>query len=250
MIPKIIHYCWISGDPFPEKIQMCYDSWKRILPDYEIVLWDYAKVHSLHSCWCEKAMECKKYAFVADYVRFFALFHYGGIYLDSDVEVLKPFDDLLHLGYFVGKEHSEDGLNWEAAIIGSEIHQQWIKVCLNYYRFRPFCDKFGTMRTLPLPRIMRERLEKYYHIVECNELSDWNGNKNEICRFPYDWFSPKSWQTFEVMPTANTYTIHHFSASWVGIESIAPHLSLCQRVLSKIRPYVVNIKTKLKLYKQ
>lgn len=97
MIPKVIHYCWISGDPFPEKIQKCVDSWKRVLPDYEVVLWDYAKIHALNVRWCEEAIACKKYAFAADYIRFYALYNYGGIYLDSDVEVLKPFDDLLEL---------------------------------------------------------------------------------------------------------------------------------------------------------
>ncbi|MGN0201364.1 MAG: glycosyltransferase family 32 protein [Candidatus Cryptobacteroides sp.] len=111
MIPKIIHFCWISGDEFPEQIRMCIDSWKRYLPDYEIVLWDYEKVQALNVRWCEEAIAARKYAFVADYVRFYALHNYGGIYLDSDVEVLKPFDDLLNLKYFVGKEQSIYG--WE-----------------------------------------------------------------------------------------------------------------------------------------
>ena len=120
MIPKVIHYCWISGDPFPEKIQKCYDSWKRVLPDYKIIVWDYAKAHAIGSKWVDQAIATKKYAFVADYIRFYALYNYGGIYLDSDVEVLKSFNDLLVLRYFIGKEKDSEG-GIEAAIINSKL---------------------------------------------------------------------------------------------------------------------------------
>ena len=96
MIPKIIHYCWLSGDAFPENIRTCFASWKQFLPDYEFRLWDTARfdVHSLP--WTKEAFEAKKYAFAADYIRLYALYQFGGIYLDSDVLLYKSFDDLLH----------------------------------------------------------------------------------------------------------------------------------------------------------
>lgn len=216
MIPKIIHYCWISGDSFPEKIQQCYDSWKRFLPDYEIVVWDYEKAHAIGSRWVDQAIRTKKYAFVADYIRFYALYHYGGIYLDSDVEVLKPFDNLLSLKYFIGKEKDSRG-GIEAAIIGAEKGLPWIKVCLDYYKHRRFVNIFGELQTIELPLIMRQNLSKRYVLLDCESLYDWKWRTDVVCLFPADWFSPKSWMTLEIVPTGNSYCIHHFSSSWKSV---------------------------------
>lgn len=99
MIPKKIHYCWLSNDAMPEKLQHCVESWKNNLPDYEIIKWDLKKFPLEKSIWVRQAYERKKYAFAADYIRLYALVTEGGIYLDSDVEVLKTFDDLLHLPF-------------------------------------------------------------------------------------------------------------------------------------------------------
>ena len=87
MIPKQIHLCWLSGDPYPAKIEKCLASWKKHLPDYEVVLWDTERFDLESVPWVKQAFEAKKYAFAADYIRFYALYNYGGIYLDSDVEV-------------------------------------------------------------------------------------------------------------------------------------------------------------------
>lgn len=233
MIPKIIHYCWISGDAFPEKIQMCYDSWKKVLPDYEIVVWDYEKVHALNVRWCEEAMACKKYAFVADYVRFYALYNYGGIYLDSDVEVLKSFDDLLNLMYFVGKENSGHG--WEAAILGAEKGMFWVKTCLDYYKDRAFINAFGEMQMHILPAVMNKRINECYQVKICDTIADWEWNEQLVCRFPVDWFSPKHYDTLELNVTKNTYSIHHFSASWKAIQPVSVKLTLSQKVLGVLK---------------
>ena len=114
MIPKVIHFCWLSGDKYPSKIRYCINSWKEKLPDYEIRLWDLSRFDIDSSVWCKEAFEMKKYAFAADYIRCYALYKEGGIYLDSDVELLRSFDDLLHLPYFIGEEQ---GGNIEPAII-------------------------------------------------------------------------------------------------------------------------------------
>lgn len=100
MIPKKIHYCWLSDDPMPEKLLKCVESWKKYLPDYELVKWDLKKFPLSKNPWVREAFENKKYAFAADYIRLYALATEGGIYLDSDVEVLKSFDDLLKYPYF------------------------------------------------------------------------------------------------------------------------------------------------------
>ena len=88
MIPKIIHYCWLSGDPYPELISKCIQSWKVYLPDYQFVLWDREKADAIDSKWLKEAIESKKYAFAADFIRIYALLKNGGIYLDADVEVV------------------------------------------------------------------------------------------------------------------------------------------------------------------
>ena len=102
MIPKIIHFCWLSDDPYPQEIQRCLDSWKEILPDYEIWKWDRKRFDINSVPWTKEAFESKKYAFAADYIRLYALYNYGGIYLDSDVLMYKSFNPLLNLPYFIG----------------------------------------------------------------------------------------------------------------------------------------------------
>lgn len=83
MIPKIIHYCWLSGDEVPENLKKCMDSWKKIIPDYEFVKWDFTKFDKSSSAWVSEAFDNRKYAFACDYIRLYAVYNYGGIYLDS-----------------------------------------------------------------------------------------------------------------------------------------------------------------------
>ena len=104
MIPKIIHLCWLSNENYPTKIKQCIKSWEKYLPEYKIMLWDTKRFNLEESIWVKQAFEKKKYAFAADYIRFYALYNYGGIYLDSDVEILKSFDNLLQYPYFMGAE--------------------------------------------------------------------------------------------------------------------------------------------------
>ncbi|MBQ4189828.1 MAG: glycosyl transferase, partial [Bacteroidales bacterium] len=136
MIPKIIHLCWLSGDPYPEKIQYCIDSWKKVLPDYEVMLWDTSRFDVNSIPWTKQAFEAKKYAFVADYIRLYAVYNYGGIYLDSDVEAIRPFDDLLDLPYFVGAEAGLGGI--ELAAFGAEKGLEWVEYAMHYYEGRNF----------------------------------------------------------------------------------------------------------------
>ena len=236
MIPKIIHYCWISGDPFPEKIQKCIDSWKKILPDYEIVVWDYDKVHKLNVQWCEEAIKVKKYAFVADYVRFYALYNYGGIYLDSDVEVLKSFDELLKLKYFIGQENS--CYEWEAAIIGAEKGTEWIGKCLEYYKNRHFINIFGELQTHVLPYIINTIVRKNYEVKCINSIEEWTAEKDVVCRFPLDWFSPTAHSTMNINCTHNTYCIHHFTKSWQGVSCGPLPLTWYQKFLNILKNYI------------
>lgn len=212
MIPKVIHYCWLSGEKYPDKIRRCMDSWKRVLPDYEFRLWDRQKFDIESSIWVKEAVVHRKYAFAADYIRLYALYHFGGIYLDSDVKVLKGFDDLLELPYFVGKENSKHAI--EAAVIGAEKGCKWIAQCLSYYENRHFVNPNRSLFTNVLPEVMANILAARYRFQDIQSVGEFIYDEQVICRFPVDYFSPKSYVTKKIKITKNTRTIHHFAGTW------------------------------------
>lgn len=218
MIPKVIHYCWLSGDPFPESIQKCIDSWKKVIPDYEFVLWDLNRFHLEDSLWVKQAFEAKKYAFAADYIRLHALYNYGGIYLDSDVEVLKPFDDLLQLPYFIGRENTPDGI--EAATMGCEKGMPLMGRMLERYKDRAFIKPDGSYDVETMPLVFRDCIRNNYKVHDLKSIADFKDGEGIINLFPVDFFSPKTWNKKEIMVTSNTYSIHHFAASWYSGEDV------------------------------
>ncbi|GAA4114417.1 glycosyltransferase [Aquimarina addita] len=230
MIPKKIHYCWLSGDPFPELIAKCVDTWKEQLPDYEFILWDTNKFPLSSNKWVRESFETKKYAFAADYIRLYAVFEQGGIYLDTDIEVLKSFDELMHLPYFIGSEG--DGVI-EAGVFGAEKGAMWLADCLSHYENRSFIKDDGSYDTMTLPRIMMEQIQKEYSIKEMknpkiSELS-YDIANTELQMFPKDFFCAKNHGTGMVEKTENTFCIHHFAMSW----------------LPKKRTFLPNVKRKL-----
>lgn len=212
MIPKVLHLCWISGDEYPPLVERCLLSWKEVLPDYEIIVWDAARINSIDSPWITDAISAKMYAFAADYVRLYALYNYGGIYLDSDVEVLKCFDPLLENRSFIGLETS---LDVEAAVIGSVPGVAWLKSCLEYYADRRFSIGQERFDTKPLPLIIQEILCSEYGVKigaldephNCSELS--------LIVYPPSYFSPKNRFTGALNITRDTYCIHHLEGKWV-----------------------------------
>ncbi|MEP5341489.1 MAG: glycosyltransferase [Algibacter sp.] len=219
MIPKIIHYCWLSGDDFPPIIKKCIDTWKEKLSDYEFVLWDTNKFKLESNIWVQQAFETKKYAFAADYIRLYAVYNYGGIYLDTDVEVVKSFNDLLDRPYIAGAE----GLGIiEAGIFGAEKNTPWIKQCLDYYDGKFFINKDGTFNTLTLPRIMMAQISKIKTFKEIHpdnlKVSLQIKDKQTLYMFTKDFFCAKNHGTGVIEKTENTYSIHHFAMSWIAKE--------------------------------
>lgn len=214
MIPKIIHLCWMSGDPFPQKIQKCIDSWKKLLPDYEIWLWDPKRFDMSSSIWVKEAFEKKKYAFCADYIRMHALYHYGGIYLDSDVEVIRSFNDLLNLPYFLGFESKQ---YFEAAVIGTEKGNPFIGEILHYYKERHFIRKDGSLDLKIMPEIMMNISNNKWKRKLINSTAEFDHNPTIINVFPFDWFSPidSTGKRYVLRMSQNTYCIHHFASAWV-----------------------------------
>lgn len=216
-IPKIIHYCWLSKEPYPKLIQRCMQSWKEKLPDYELMLWDSNRFNVNSVPWVKQACEAQKWAFAADYIRLYALYNYGGIYLDSDVEVLKPFDDLLGQQYFFGREHTPDLIenqhSIEAATMGAEKGAPFLKNVMSFYENHNFINDNGSLNTTTLPTILAQKLD--------NE---------EISVLPMEYFSPKNTRTLELQITKNTYSIHHFNGSWHSLaqqKHVALRTKLC-----------------------
>ena len=230
MIPKIIHYCWLSGDEFPPLIQKCIDTWKEQLPDYEFILWDTNKFKLENNIWVKQAFESKKYAFAADYIRLYAVYNYGGIYLDTDIEVLQSFNNLLERPYIAGAE----GLGIiEAGVFGAEKNSTWVKQCLDYYDGKSFINTNGTYNTLTLPRIMMAQISKDRTIKEIQpdnlDTKVQTNDDDTLYMFPKDFFCAKNHGTGVIEKTANTYSIHHFAMS---------------RISNK-RTFMPNIKRKL-----
>lgn len=213
MIPKIIHYCWLSNEPFPNNIKVCIDSWNKNLLDYEFVLWDFNRFPRGSSRWVDQAFERGKFAFAADYIRLYALYNEGGIYLDSDVEVLKSYNDLLYLPYFIGQEKTPSGI--EAATMGFEKGSSFIKGILDWYENRDFVNEQGVEEILPLPfRIRKYIASKYdYHVISSKE--EFIRSPQIINVFTPDFFSPQRYDTKEIELTKNTFSIHRFAGSWV-----------------------------------
>ena len=212
MIPKIIHLCWLSGDTYPKLINKCIESWKKILPDYQVMLWDTQRF-DIDSCqWVRQAFENQKYAFAADYIRLYALYHYGGIYMDADVEMLKSFDDLLQNKSFLGYETGGD---LEPAIMGAIKGVEWMSKCLVYYENRSFIKDNGVFDTRPLPMVVGEVLRSYKDFPQSEVVMPTQIINGDLKLYPSYYFSPKNIHTKKVEFNKNTYSIHHFDGQWV-----------------------------------
>lgn len=197
MIPKIIHYCWLSKDPYPDDLKRCMDTWKEKLPDYEFILWNFDKFDKSSSQWVSQAFDNKKYAFAADYIRLYAVYNYGGIYMDMDIEVLKPFDDLLASDLMLAYEN-EERTGIEAGCFGAEKGNCVIGECLDYYTDRSFIKEDGGFDTLPLPKIMMQFVSRHADLKIGDRFS----------------FTCKSYKTGIVTTKPESYAIHHFAGSW------------------------------------
>lgn len=209
MIPKIIHYCWLSGDPIPKNLQKWMDSWRKTLPDYKFILWDKSRFDINSVPWVKEAYEAKKYAFAADYIRQYAVYTMGGIYMDMDVEVVRPFGELLERPYLLGSETGE----WmEAGVFGAEKGCRLMKWCLEFYENTHFLTPEGTLNTFGAPKVMHKCITEHCRL---KVTSDYVSNEDLVCLLPYDYLTAKSSDTGIVKKTHNTRTVHHFAGSWL-----------------------------------
>lgn len=213
MIPRVIHYCWFGEKRKPKLIKDCIKSWKRHLPNYEIIEWN-EKNSDLSHPFVKEAYRLKKWAFVADYVRLKVLYENGGIYLDTDMLVLKSFDDLIHHKCFIGAE-DDDFIN--CAVFGAVSEYEFIKKCLNYY------DKFKFSKDLSLQmntitRIVTKIFRKEFGY---NSLFDKKIEKNNLVIYPSSFFYPLSYDNkndinnYKKYLLNESYTVHLWNESWI-----------------------------------
>lgn len=221
MIPKIVHYCWFGKGEMPELAEQCLASWKKHMPDWQIMAWTEANFDVASApLYVRQAYEAKKYAFVSDYVRLWALEQYGGVYLDTDVEVLRSFDPLLNDTAFIGMEESLAHMPG-TCVMGCESHCQWVKDMLALYDGIEFVKPDGSLdlttnvqrmgQAMCAAGLNQPREEKPWKQVQF--IEEWG-----LRVYTHDYFSPIT-STRVMRKSNNTYSIHHFAGSWIDGKS-------------------------------
>jgi len=207
LIPKVIHYCWFGRNEKSESMQKCIGSWKKFCPDYKIIEWNEDNFNIDCTPFVREAYDAKKWAFVADYARLFVVYENGGIYLDTDVELLKSLDDFLGLHAYMGfqgTEYVNTGLGF-----GAEKGDPIVYEMLCDYHDRHFSADTGDCMDISCPIINSLILDKYGFVR--------NGEKQtvkDVTIFPRDYFDPKDCETYITTITENTHSIHHYDATW------------------------------------
>ena len=208
MIPKIIHYCWFGGSTLPKVAEKCIESWKKYCPDYEIKEWNESNF-DLNCCdFAKEAYAAEKWAFVSDYARLRIVYDEGGIYLDTDVELIKSLDDLLDNRCYMGEETT--GFVATGLGFGAEKNSKIVGELLEEYAEKHFRFNDGTYDLTPCVEKNTKPLKKYGYYFSGKKI--W---KNEnVTIFPPEYFCPLNYDTGEKNITKNTYSIHLYNASW------------------------------------
>lgn len=219
MIPKIIHYIWLGGKPLPELAEQCIASWKKHMPDWQIMRWDETTLQK-SNCWLEQiplyvqqAYAARKFAFVSDYVRLWALEQYGGLYMDVDFLVFRPFDDLMDkYPAFAGYEGSKRQPVMQG-VIASEPHGAWVRDMLATYDTRTFIKEDGSYDMTPNTAYFTDRLEVEGFVADGVEKDVYVNNVFFLHVFPVYYFCPVL-TTGEDLRTSVTYCEHKGVSSW------------------------------------
>lgn len=237
MIPKTIHYCWFGKGEMPELAKRCIASWHEHMPDYEYKLWSEDCFDMSQNAYAQEAYTAQKYAFVSDYVRLWALERDGGIYLDTDVEVFKPFDDLLGHKAFAGFEGSKN-LPVGTCVMASEAHGRWVGEQLSGYDERHFVKEDGTCDMTTNVQFITARM-KENGFVQNGEEQDYE----DLHVFPVEYFSPRH-TTGEYIRTCCTYSDHLGMGTWQ--EEGRGWKSIVGKMLGPIyMPRLIKLKRKL-----
>ena len=220
-IPKVIHYCWFGGNPLPDLAKKCIASWQKFLPDYEIKEWNEQNFDVNMTLYTTEAYRLKKYAYVSDYVRFWVLYHYGGIYFDTDVEVIRPLDDIIARGSFMGFE-GQPGLPTDnphgrmAAGLGMGVPKDhpFFAQMIDHYNHIHFVKWNGKPSGIVI-----HHTNKYLDYRNKKVLDGGIVYVNDLLIYPPEYFCPYNYFTEEMNITENTRTIHHYMTSWRSTQS-------------------------------
>lgn len=206
MIPRVIHYCWFGGAPLPPSAERCLASWRKHFPGWEIRRWDEGNYDVRTTPYTAEAYDARKYAFVSDYARFDILHRHGGVYFDTDVEVIRPFDDLLAHGPFMGMEGSwvNPGLGMAA-----EAGDALLSELLRHYEKMHFIDAQG--RQMPGTVVSHTTEVLLRHGYERNGLQQHVAGFNI---YPPEYLNPFDDITGRLRITPSTHSIHHYAKSW------------------------------------
>ena len=217
MIPKILHYVWLGGNPLTPLAAECVESWKAAMPDWQIMRWDESNFDIAEApLYVRQAYEARKYAFVSDYVRLWALEQYGGVYVDTDVKVLKSYEPLLNDTAFIGLEESKAHLPG-TCVMGCEAHCQWVRDMLALYDDIEFVKPDGSldmttnvdrMGVVMMKELKNEGINEDKYWKQVKYLKKWG-----LRVYTHDYFSPIT-STRVMRKTKNTYSIHYFAESW------------------------------------
>lgn len=203
MIPKKIHYCWFGNNPLPESVQRCIKSWKKYCPNYEIIEWNESNYNINKIPFIEKAYKERKYAFVSDYARLDIIYNEGGIYLDTDVEIINNIDSLLKHNCFLGFEFAGEvntGIGF-----GAIQNHQFIYENMQYYHNAGF-DMNNIVTCVNVTSSLLEK--KGLQSIDKNQVL------GDIHIYSTEYFCPLNYKTNELNITENTYSIHHYDATW------------------------------------
>lgn len=234
MIPKIIHYCWFGRNPLPKSAQKCIASWQKYLPEYKIKEWNEDNFDVNIIPYTKEAYEAKKYAFVSDYARFWILYHYGGLYFDTDVEVIKPMDDIIERGPFMGIEVpvGEGGYPKVAPGLG-------LGVTANHALYQALLKKYATLKFKNEDGSLNQKTIVVYNteilkengLQPTNELQKVSG----VWIYPADYFNPLDSLTGKLRLTDNTRSIHWYMNSWSDSSSLFRWLSRLSHCIFGLR---------------
>ncbi|RGC79176.1 glycosyl transferase [Lachnospiraceae bacterium AM25-17] len=217
MIPKVIHYCWFGGNELPSSAKKCIESWKKFFPDYEIKEWNEKNYDVRKNIYISQAYDAGKYAFVSDYARFDILYYHGGIYFDTDVEVIKNFDDILNQGAFMGCEiDGEMNSKFDKYVnpglgIAAEAGLALYEEILDFYNKQRFLNQDGSLNMETVVVKTTQILQKY-GLKNGNEIQ----KIKDINIYPKEYFNPKDSSTGKIEITQNTHSIHWYSMTWLS----------------------------------
>ena len=227
MIPKIIHYCWFGGNAKPKVIEKYIQTWHEKLADYRFIEWNEENFDIQNSIpYVKEAYEAKKFAFVSDYVRLHALNEYGGVYFDTDIEVVKPFDKYLENRDLVLCRECDGALS--TAFIACSKENIFIENFLETYKSRHFLKENGEYDLSTINEHMSKLAEEWdvnLHSVDIEILED------GITVYPYDYFSAFDVKNWHPIVTENTCTVHHMNASWFSSNKKIVLIKFFQKLL-------------------